>query len=198
MNRQVLLRAAGAGPDEPPPRVEDPIERFWRWVEVDAPPGEGLELLLHHLKTFWDRRSAPNVVLVHYADLQADLEGEMRRLATRLGIAVADDVWPHLVADAGFDRMRARADTLVPQVTTAGLWPDAGRFFNRGTSGQWRGLLRPEDLDRYWTRVHRLAPPDLVAWVHGGWPPAIRDPARLPPRPVARPSGSAPEPGRRA
>jgi hypothetical protein len=166
MDREVLVRALPSA-DAPVP-CDDPLERFWRWVEQDAPPREGLELLLHHLGTFWDRRHASNVVLVHYAELRADLAGEMRRLAGRLNIAIDEGTWPGLVADATFDRMRARADTLAPQVTLAGLWPDASRFFHRGTSGQWRTLLGVGDLDRYWERVRRLAPPDLVAWAHTG------------------------------
>jgi hypothetical protein len=187
MNREVLMkaRAAAAGsddlpsliPDETPARVADPLERFWRWVENDAPPSEGLELLLHHLGTFWDRRQAPNVVLVHYDDLQADLDGEMLRLAARLeiviDIVIGEEIWPALVAEARFDRMRDRADKLTPQVTMDGLWRDTGRFFNRGTSGQWRTFLDSAALDRYWARVRRLATPDLAAWAHGGWRGAV-------------------------
>jgi aryl sulfotransferase len=179
MNREVLVKAcktaAGSDdlasplPDGVPPRAEDPVERFWRWIEYDAPPCEGLELLLHHLGSFWDRQQAANVVLVHYSDLQADLESEMRRLARLLGIMISEDVWPGLVAEARFDRMRDRADKLVPQVTMDGLWHDTSRFFNRGTSGQWRTFLGPEDLGRYEARARRLATPDLAAWAHNGW-----------------------------
>jgi aryl sulfotransferase len=179
MNREVFIKAreTAVGSDDLPclipdgvsSRAEDPVERFWRWVEDAAPPCEGLELLLHHLGTFWDRRHAANVVLVHYADLQADLEGEMRRLAGLLGIVIGEDAWPGLVTEARFDRMRDRADEVVPQVTMDGLWHDTSRFFNRGTSGQWRMFLSPEDLERYEARMRRLATPDLTAWAHGGW-----------------------------
>ncbi len=178
INREVLMKARKAAvgsddspsliPDQAPARIENPIERFWRWVEDNAPPSEGLELLLHHLGTFWDRQQATNVVLVHYDDLQADLDGEMRRLAGRLNIMIDEERWPELVAEARFDRMRDRADELTPQVTMAGLWHDTSRFFNRGTSGQWQALLGSEALDRYWARVHRLATPELAAWAHGG------------------------------
>jgi hypothetical protein len=97
MDREVLRRARATAvglsgdPGDAPARAGDPVERFWRWVEHDAPPSEGLELLLHHLATFWDRRQAANVVLLHYADLQVDLAGEMRRLAGRLDIAPDED-----------------------------------------------------------------------------------------------------------
>jgi hypothetical protein len=186
MNREVLMRAREAAtgfddllsliPAEAPERVADPVERFWRWVEDAAPPNEGLELMLHHLGTFWDRRQAANVVLVHYDDLQADLEGEMRHLAERLEIVIDEEVWPSLVAEARFDRMRDRADKLAPQVTMAGLWRDASRFFNRGGSGQWQTLLGSADLDRYWTRVRQLATPDLAVWTHRSTFPGTETP----------------------
>jgi hypothetical protein len=165
MNRAALVRAVGAHPG---PGGAPPADHFWDWVEESAPPDEGLALTLHHLDTFWQRRAADNVVLLHYGDLRADLAGEMRRLAVRLGITIGEDVWPGLVAAATFDRMRRRAGELTPQVTIEGLWPDAGTFFHSGTSGQWRDRLRPGDLDRYWARVARLAPADLVAWTHRG------------------------------
>jgi len=150
----------------PRPRPADRLDRFWHWAERAAPPDEGLELLLHHLTTFWDRLQASNVVLVHYSDLRADLEGEMRRLAGRLDIAINTDSWVRLVAEARFDRMRERADEVVPEVTIDGLWPDASRFFNRGASGQWCSLLGPAELRRYEARVRQLAAPDLAFWIH--------------------------------
>jgi len=170
MNREVLLRAvpsfAAAAESQ---AVSDPVQRFWHWVEDAAPPSEGLELMLHHLTTFWYRRQAANVVLLHYDDLQVDLEAEMRLLAARLEITIGENAWPGLVDAARFDRMRERADRLTPQVTMTGLWQNPGRFFHRGASGQWQTLIGPSNLDRYWARVHRLAPPHLVAWTHSGW-----------------------------
>jgi hypothetical protein len=53
-------------------------------------------------------------LLVHYDNLLADLEGQMRRLAGQLGIAVPDSAWPALVRAATFESMRGNADKLVP------------------------------------------------------------------------------------
>jgi aryl sulfotransferase len=137
------------------------------WTVAEVDPREQLDSLqgvLHHLTDAWQRRSVENVVLVHYDDLRADLEGEMRRLADRLGIPVAEAEWPALVEAATFERMRARADEVAPD--PSGILKDRAAFFRGGVSGSGEALLSARQLDRYLARVAELAPPDLVAWLH--------------------------------
>ena len=154
-----------------PPQVpEGEIDRFWAWVEEDPSPLAGLTGLkgtLHHVDTFWQRREMPNVLLFHYSDLQADLAGQMQRLADGLGISVDLEGRPELVEAATFDRMRTRADQLAPEVSN-NLWHDNGRFFHSGTSGQWRHLLDDEGMARYRARAQAVAKPDLLEWAHHG------------------------------
>jgi hypothetical protein len=157
-----------------PPRAATERERFWQWVDDDTPPaerGSSLRHTLWHLRTFWVRRADPAVVLLHYDELKADLDGSMRGLAARLGIEVPDALWPELVAAATFDAMRSRAATVAPTTRGRSFWRDDSQFFRRGTSGQWRDLLDEDDLARYRRRVASLAPADLAAWAHGGSPP---------------------------
>lgn len=156
----------------PPPRADDQRDRFWTWVDDDALVDNNLMSLrgtLHHLATFWDRRDDRHVVLLHYADLQADLAGSMRALAARLGIDVDESRWPTLVDAATFDHMRGRAEELAPQVKVDGFWHDTSAFFHKGSSGQWREVLATDDdIARYNSRVAVLAPADLAAWAHHG------------------------------
>ena len=151
-------------PDGVPVPASDPIDRFWEWMQSDNDLG-GLAALVHHLRTFWDRRDDDNVALFHYADMKEDLDGQMRRLASVLEIDVDDDRWNELVAAATFERMRDRAEDLAPQVTH-GFWHETGRFFHKGSSGQWRSFFDEDDLARYQALVQPLAPADLVAWLH--------------------------------
>ncbi|MCU1426790.1 MAG: sulfotransferase, partial [Actinomycetia bacterium] len=109
-------------------------------------------------------RAEPNVVLVHYDDLSADLEGQMRRLATLLDIKVDDQVWPRLVDAATFEQMKSRADLLAPDRT--GVLKDRAAFFRRGSSGAGRDLLSRDELDHYRVRTQSMASPDLWAWLH--------------------------------
>ncbi len=124
--------------------------------------------MLWHLTDAWSRRHEPNVVLVHYDDLSEDLEGEMRRLAARLGFDVPEERWPALVEAAGFASMRDRADELVPD--RRGILKDRSRFFRQGSSGAGRAVLGDEGVARYEARARELAPADLLAWLHRGQP----------------------------
>ncbi|MEY2421102.1 MAG: aryl sulfotransferase [Acidimicrobiaceae bacterium] len=158
-------------PNGVPVPSDDPVVRFWEWMEPKDRTEEdffGLEGMLDHLGTFWDRRDDDNVALFHYADMKADLDGEMRRLAGVLQIDVDEAKWDELVAAATFDRMRDRAEELAPQVTH-NFWNETGRFFNKGSNGQWQSFFDDDDVARYEALVTKLAAPDLAEWVHAGW-----------------------------
>jgi len=167
--RRLTGEAASAAPD---PRL-GPSERDWLlgWMSLDVPPHENLDTLrgvIWQLGIAWSRRDEPNVVLLHYADLARDLEGEMRGLAARLGIAVPEERWPALVEAATFERMRERAADRVPD-ERLGILKDPGQFFRSGSSGEWRRFLTDEDLARYDARIASLAPPALAHWLHHGF-----------------------------
>lgn len=146
-----------------------PALREWllAWIDWEGNPQDQLDSLpgvMWHLGDAWTRRGEPNIVLVHYDDLCADLEGEMRRLAGRLGIDVAEARWPELFDAAGFEQMRARADRLAPDA--AGVLKDRARFFRRGSSGAGRELLSSDEVAHYQARTKHMAPPDLLSWLH--------------------------------
>jgi aryl sulfotransferase len=165
IDRERVRVLAGQPPRDRARSPQPPLaEALRRWIEADADPREELDSLpgvLRHLSDAWSRRDQPNVVLVHYHDLSTDLAGEMRRLAGRLGL---EPPTPELVAAAGFERMRARADQLAPD--THGVLKDRSAFFRRGRSGAGREVLGEEGVARYLARAAQLAPPDLLAWLH--------------------------------
>jgi gamma-glutamylcyclotransferase (GGCT)/AIG2-like uncharacterized protein YtfP len=164
LDRERMHELTGAPP--PPPRP--PLPEWLRsWIDRPADPREDLDSLpgvMMHLSDAWARRGAGNVVLVHYDDLLADLEGQMRAIAGRLGIAVADDRWPELVRAASFGSMRERAEQTAPDM--GGILKDRSRFFRRGTSGAGRAELSAGEIERYRSRCAELAPPDLLDWLH--------------------------------
>jgi hypothetical protein len=151
------------------PRAARPSLHDWlvSWTTAETTPQDQMDSLvgvLHHAADAWARRHEPNVVLVHYADLLADLEGEMRRIAGRLDLAVPEERWPALVDAATFVRMRERADQVTPNAL--GVLKDNRAFFRSGRSGTGREVLTASELARYEARVAGMAPAELVAWLH--------------------------------
>lgn len=157
------LTGVPARPREPRPSLHDWLVR-WTTAETTAlEQPDSLVGVLHHLTDAWTRTGA-DILLVHYADLLADLDGEMRRIAGRLRVEVDEARWPALVEAATFDRMRSRSRELAPD--TLGVLKDPSRFFRRGRSGAGAEVLSPDELAAYVDRVRGLVPPDLSAWLH--------------------------------
>jgi aryl sulfotransferase len=139
-------------------------EALVEWIGSDDDFPRSLPGAMGQLSEAWTRRGESNVVLVHYDDLQADLEGQMRRLAGRLGIAVPEQSWPVLAGAATFERMRERKD--IHPAPPSGIVPGAGFFFRRGTSGAGREILTDEEMASYYARAARFGPPDMIEWLH--------------------------------
>ena len=178
------LRAEAVGNEdlaELPPRPvpsEDPAERFRTFVADETPTTQTtLASVLHHLDTGWQHRREANIALFHYADLTADLVGELLRLAGVLGIPCSPERARDLATEASLARMRERAVEIAPS-GSLGIWKDVGAFFRSGGSGEWRDRVSAADLAAYEARVAGLVEPDLAAWVHGGRLASGVDPER--------------------
>jgi hypothetical protein len=169
------LRNGAVGEPDPDPVVrtrapEDPGD-FLRWfIDNDEPPSgsgpHGLCDYCQQVLTYWDAREAPNVHLVHYADLWADLDGQMRRVADVLGVAVDEARWPAFVEGATLSSMRARAADTAPNAHQ-GLWESPEKFFRAGGTRAWASLLTAADITHFEHRMHELAG-DAAAWALEG------------------------------
>jgi aryl sulfotransferase len=181
IDRDRVRQLTGRGEAADPPRRPRPALHDWllTWIDAQDRPEDQLDSLpgvIWHLSDAWRRRTdpaplsppagplGPAVLLVHYDDLLADLEGQMRHLADLLGIEVPEDKWPALVHAARFEQMRAAAASRTP--APGGVLKDPGAFFRRGYSGAGAEVLTADELARYYARTARLAPPDLLDWLH--------------------------------
>ena len=118
-----------------------------------------------HLCDAWERWDQPNVELVLYADLPANLGGEMRRLAELLGFTVPDDRWEALVEAATFKSMKALAEQLAPD--PKGVLKSRARFFARVALVKARPRYRASTShamrDALPTSRHPTWPPGCIA-----------------------------------
>jgi hypothetical protein len=172
LGRLLELRAEVVDPDDdwyPPltPIAADPADRFRQFVSSDDEGLLTLAAVLQHLETAWIRRHEPNVHLVHYEDLRRDPTGELLRLGRSLGFPLTRARAEELAAEASLERMRTRAEEVVPNASQ-GLWADTRRFLRAGGRGEWREWVTTEDARRYRQRIDALVSTDLAGWVHDG------------------------------
>jgi aryl sulfotransferase len=117
--------------------------------------------------TYWTERRRPNLLMVHYRDLKADLAGEMRRVAKFLEITVPESVLPSLVEAATFEEMRRSGDQLMPRLL-ATFEGGTDRFFFKGENDRWRGVLDERDLATYERKLKSRVSPDCAKWLELG------------------------------
>ncbi len=166
-----ILQGRGEEMAPPPDLPESTDGKFQLWMtrgsfdwEQDGYPNWSV---FHHLETFWRFRHLPNIHFLHYADLQRDLEGEMRRLAQALGISVPETKWPTLVNAATFAEMKRNADRTAPD-TDLKIWRDNAGFFHSGTSGKWKTSLSAESLALYDKVTLAREPQRMITWLEQG------------------------------
>jgi aryl sulfotransferase len=168
IDRARLRELTGQPEPTRPPRPRPSLHDWLvRWIDRQSDPREEMDSLpgvMWHLSDAWSRRAESNVVLVHYDDLIADLDGEMRRLASLLGVSVPRALWPDLVQAATFDEMRANARRTIP--SRDGVLKDTAAFFRRGTSGAGREVLSDDEVEHYYARTTSMASASLLRWLH--------------------------------
>lgn len=156
----------------PYPRVpEDPRACFRRWLrDPEYAPFDDFTIdeFMEIENSFWEARERPNVLLVHYNDLKADREGEMRRIAQFCGIETPQPLFAEMVEAAGFDSMKRNGAQLLGLAEQA-FKGGADAFLHKGTNARWRGVLTELDLADYHAAMDARVPADLANWLEHGW-----------------------------
>jgi aryl sulfotransferase len=118
---------------------------FLEWLEGDGYPWWSF---WDHTKSWWKIRHLPNMLVMHFTELKTDLPGQIRRIASFLGIHGDESHWDAIVEHCGFDYMKRHATKSVP---LGGIFWDGGAqtFIHKGTNGRWRDTLTAEDCARY-------------------------------------------------
>jgi aryl sulfotransferase len=166
----ILARAPDVG-TEPTERMmetpEDPRAFYLQWIgEAEADGGADVSFFDFET-TYWRERRSPNLLLVHYADLKADLVGGFRPNTEKQVNEKPQSMLAELARAAQFETMKAQGDEMMPELHMA-FDRGADRFINKGTNGRWKGVLTDDDLARYHALVARKFTPAQAAWTEHG------------------------------
>lgn len=152
-------------PGQPVIRPEGDVLAFFDgWLKGEM---YGADTFFQNVQSWWDRRDAPNVMLVHFNKLKADMEGEIRRIAAFLEIEIDAASWPAIVEHCSFDYMKENADSISEHFQA---FFDGGlkNFIYKGTNGRWRDLLSPSQISSYENAAAESLAPDCARWLATG------------------------------
>jgi aryl sulfotransferase len=154
------------------PRPVGDIHDAWRawitrgWFENET---DGWPYWSHlaNVQSWWDARDAPNLLLVHYADLLEDTVREVGRVAEFLGVEASPERLSQTAASVSFARMKERGAQYAPG--QGAHWKGgADTFMNKGTNGRWRDVLSDEELALYDAACERTLSDACRTWLEQG------------------------------
>ncbi len=151
------------GPPIDPP-TDDIRQYFLDWLDKDGFP---FWPFWENIRSWWEIRHLPNVMLLHFNDLKADMPGQMRQIARFLQIPIDEGRWPAMLEHCSFDYMKQHGEKTVP-LGGAIFEGGAKTFINKGTNGRWRDILTPQDSQRYEDRARRELGEDCARWLLQG------------------------------
>jgi len=153
--------------DAAPRAPENLAEYFRDWLVDGGGMGDQGASFWAVERSYWAARRDPNMLLVHYSDLKADLGGEIARIARYLEIDLPARVMDEITAAACFESMREQGEALMPGAIMA--WVDGAKtFLNKGVNGRWQGAFDEADLATYKAKLAEEFTPALAAWLDGG------------------------------
>ena len=155
-----------------PGRVGPPIEKpvsdvrqyFLDWLQKDGDP---FWPFWDNVRSWWAIRDLPNLRLLHFEQLKADLPGGICGIADFLDIPIDPARWDAILEHCSFAYMKKNASKSAPM---GGVFWDGGAvtFINKGTNGRWREVLTSEDIALYEARARAELGEACAAWLATG------------------------------
>ena len=150
------------------PKMDRPnesiVDYYHEWLDKDGYPWWSM---WENVNSWWAIKDLPNVMLVHFANLKADMPGEIRKIAAFLGIVIDESKWDTILKHCSFDYMKENATESVP--LGGAFWEGGAKtFINKGTNGRWRDILSEEESKKYEKIAADNLSPECAHWLATG------------------------------
>jgi aryl sulfotransferase len=151
------------GPAMQPPNPSI-IEYYHDWLNKDGYP---IWPFWENIRSWWETRNLPNVLLVHFENLKKDMPGEIRRIAEFIDTPIDESNWESILKHCSFDYMKENASKSAP---AGGIFWDGGAqsFIHKGTNGRWRDVLSKQDISQYKSRADKELGSQCAQWLETG------------------------------
>jgi aryl sulfotransferase len=139
-------------------------EYYRQWFEGDGYPGLSY---WETMRSWWNCRNLPNVMLIHFNDLKHELAASMRKIATFLNIKIDPRKFPKIVKHCTFEYMKEHADMVAP--AGGAFWEGGAKtFINKGSNGRWKDTLTPAEVKEYEDRAVKELGAECANWLVTG------------------------------
>ncbi len=165
---EALYDAVNNSPGRVGPPLDPPTDSlrdyFLEFMERDGHP---FWPYWENIRSWWEIRDLPNLMLVHFADLKADMPAEIRRIAKFLEIPIDESMWDAIVNHCTFDYMKEHAVKSVP--LGGAFWEGGAQtFIHKGSNGRWRDVLTQDDCAAYEARALEELGTECANWLANG------------------------------
>ena len=168
MGNEAMYNSLNNSPGRIGPPLEPPspdIREYWhQWLDRDGFPYWSL---WENVRTWWEIRNLPNILMVHFDVLKNRMPEEMRRIASFLDIPIDETKWDLIVEHCTFDWMREHGEKIVPM--GGAMWVGGTKtFMNKGTNGRWKETLTAAESAEYEARALAELGPECARWLATG------------------------------
>ena len=146
---------------------------FWDdWVETKEDKVD-YRSYWKHIKSWWQVRNLPNVLLVHYHNLIYDKSQEVDRISEFLNLDINPSKKEMILEKSSLEYMKLNWQKFQP----LGVFKP-NTFINQGVNGRWQNLLTTEQLKRSEIIISEELEPECAKWVkNSGFLPEVNSTA---------------------
>lgn len=125
---------------------------FEEWYDRFASGGSLIEGWIEHAIGFWAWRDRPNVLVLSFSEMKADLAGTVERFADQMGVSLCEEDRAEVTRRASFEHMKAHDVKFAPHRMPLRRRVPMAKMIRRGQAGASDELLSPEQqvhIDRF-------------------------------------------------
>jgi aryl sulfotransferase len=142
----------------------DPHEFYTAWFN-----GNGFPIwpYWHHIRSWWQIRHLPNVMLLHFNEMKSDLEAAISQIAKFVDIEIDPRSLPKILEHCSFDYMKVHGADIAPR--GGSMWKGgAATFINKGKNGRWRESLSADEIKAYEDKAIYELGAECAHWLANG------------------------------
>ena len=149
----------------PMPRPTQDVRRYWKnWLHNDGAP---FWPYWNNVLSWWNIRSLPNILFLHYSDMLKDAKRHIEIIANFIEVKVKENDLSEILKFCSFEWMKECGQKCLP--LNGAFWNEGSKdFVNKGLNGRWRDVLTQSDIEEFESISKKKLGNDCCSWLMYG------------------------------